>query len=96
MYRDDHYQLYREARIISKIDNSLDIVQPAIPLDPYDFMVYSDQLRSLKIKADLEKFFVPPVISESIQLECPTSGSFQRFALSVKQNPPGKKALLGE
>ena len=71
-------------------------MQPAIPLDPYDFMVYSDQLRSLKIKADLEKFFVPPVISESIQLECPTSGSFQRFALSVKQNPPGKKALLGE
>ena len=45
---------------------------------------------------DLEKFFVPPVISESIHLECPTSGSFTRFALSLKQNPPGKKVLMGE
>ena len=84
MPRDNHYQFYREAKIVSKIDNSLDIVQPMIPMDPYEFMVYNDQLRSLKVKAELEKFFVPPVIAESIQIECPTSGSFQRFALSVK------------
>ena len=66
-----------------------------ILMDPYDFMVYSGQLNSLKVKSDIEKFYVPPVIAESVQLECPTSGSFQRFALAVKQNPPGKKALLG-
>ena len=44
MHRDNHYQFYREAKIVSKIDNSLDIVQPMIPMDPYEFMVYSGQL----------------------------------------------------
>ena len=48
------------------------------------------------MKNDLEKFFVPPVIAESIQLESTTSSSFTRFALSLKYNPPGKKILLGE
>ena len=52
-------------------------------------------MQSLKLKNDLEKFYVPPVIAESIQLEGSTSGSFNRFALAVKQNPPGKKALMG-
>jgi hypothetical protein len=39
---------------------------------------------------------VPSCIATSINLECPTSGTFTRFALSVKTNPVGKKILLGQ
>ena len=42
MNRDEQYQIYKEAKITSVIDNTLDVVPPAVPMDPYDFMVYSN------------------------------------------------------
>ena len=53
MNRDESYQMFREARITSQVDNSLDIVPPVVPMDPYEFLVYSNQLKSLKLKDDL-------------------------------------------
>lgn len=94
--KNDIELLYREQKIVSVVDNSLDIVPPLVPANAYDFMGYSGQLNSESLKQDISGFYVPSCIASSINLECPTSGTFSRFALSVKSNPVGKRAMLGE
>lgn len=93
--KNDIELLYREQKIVSVVDNSLDIVPPLVPPNPYDFMGYSGQLNSEYLKSEITGFYVPSCIATSINLECPTSGTFSRFSLSVKSNPVGKKAMLG-
>jgi hypothetical protein len=81
--------------IVSRVDNSLDVVPPLVPDKVEEFMVYSGQLSSQVLKSELQSFFVPKCIATSVNVECPTSGTFARFALAVKTNPVGKKVLLG-
>lgn len=95
MRRDEESLLYRELKIVSIIDNSLDIVPPLVCLDPKDIKFYNGELRSIQLTYDLKKLYVPPVIAESIHLECTGSGSFSNYALTVKHNPNAKKILLG-
>ena len=84
--------LYREQNIVSRVDNSLDVVPSLIPEDISNFM---SSLNSKSLKQELQGFYVPSCIASSINLECPSSGTFARFALAVKTNPVGKKVLLG-
>jgi len=88
--------MYREQNIISVIDNSQDMVPPLVSWDPLDIKYYAGELSSNQLVADLQVMYVAPVIAESIHIECIGSGTFSRFALSVKHNPNGKKVLLGE
>jgi hypothetical protein len=87
--------IYREQQIVSRVDNSLDVVPPLVPEKASQFMEYSGQLTSNVIRQELSTFYVPSCIATSINLECPTSGTFARYALSIKTNPVGKKILLG-
>mmetsp|Transcript_9867 Transcript_9867/g.13456 ORF Transcript_9867/g.13456 Transcript_9867/m.13456 type:complete len:198 (-) Transcript_9867:1194-1787(-) len=66
MKYDEAFTMYRETKIISVIDNSIDIVPPVVLADPADWKYYSGELASIQLKADLCKLFVPPVIAESI------------------------------
>ena len=44
MNRDQDHLLYKEQRIVSVVDNSLDVVPPLIPPEPFDFKFYSGEL----------------------------------------------------
>ena len=87
--------MYREQHIISRVDNSLDIVPPLVPEKVFDFMEYSGQLTSQVLRTELSGFYVPSCIATAVNFECPTSGTFGRFALAVKSNPVAKKVLFG-
>jgi len=93
--RSELQNMYREQPIVSRVDNSLDIIPPLVPEHVSDFMLYSGQLSSNVISQELKGFYVPICIATSVNLECPTSGTFNRFALAVKTNPVAKKILLG-
>lgn len=95
MKHDESFTMYRKTKIISIIDNSLDIVQPLVACDPTDWKYYSGELCSNQITQDLSKLYVPPVIAESIQIESTGSGTILRFSLALKHNPNAKKLLLG-
>ena len=95
MKHDEAFTMYRETKIISVIDDSMDIVQPLIASDPADWKRYANELNSLQVTHDLMKMFVPPAVAESVQIECPGSGTIQRYYLAIKHNPNGKKFLLG-
>lgn len=45
--------------------------------------------------AEMERIFVAKCVADTIQMECPTSGTFTRYAVAVKQNPSAKRFLLG-
>ena len=96
MKHDEAFTMYRETKIISVIDDSMDIVQPLIASDPADWKRYANELNSLQVTHDLMKMFVPPAVAESVQIECPGSGTIQRYYLAIKHNPNGKKFLLGQ
>ena len=51
--KNDIELLYREQKIVSVVDNSLDIVPPLVPPNAYDFMGYSGQLNSEFLKSEL-------------------------------------------
>ena len=87
--------IYREQMIISRVDNSIDVVPPLVPDTAAMFMEYSGQLSSQVLRQELMAFYVPSCIATSINLECPTSGTFARYALAIKTNPVAKKVLLG-
>jgi len=88
--------MYREQKMVSVIDNSLDMVPPLVCWDPLDIKYYAGELSSTQLVTDLSALYVAPVIAESVQIECMGSGTFSRFALAVKHNPNGKKVLLGD
>ena len=75
MKYDEAFTMYREEKIISVIDNSMDLVQPLIASDPQDWKRYTGELNSIQVTQDLLKMFVSPVVSESVQIECPGSGT---------------------
>jgi hypothetical protein len=93
--KSDLEMIYREQHIVSRVDNSLDVVPPIIPENVYDFLYYSGQLTSNVLKQELSDFYVPSCTASTINIECPASGTFSRFQLAIKSNPVGKKALLG-
>ena len=66
MKRDQGQQIYRETKIVSVIDNSLDIVPPVVMWDPKDFKYYAGELSSNQLTQDLKTMYVPPVIAESV------------------------------
>ena len=76
MKRDVGHLMYRETKIISKIDNSIDVVPPLVHIEPRDIKFYSGELSSNQMFQDIKTMYVPPVIAESVQIECSGSGTF--------------------
>jgi len=63
--KDESFTAYREVKIVSKIDNSLDVVPPLVPSDPSDFMHYSGELTSIQMKKDIESMYVEVCLAET-------------------------------
>ena len=66
MKRDEDSLLYKEQKIVSIVDKSLEKVPPLVSWDPVDIKYYSGELASLQVQADLEAMYVAPVIAESV------------------------------
>lgn len=45
--------LYREQKIVSVVDNSLDVIPPMIPTHHLDLQYYAHQIKSREIKRDI-------------------------------------------
>jgi hypothetical protein len=52
-------------------------------------------VKSRELTAEIERIFVAKCVADTIPMECPTSGTFTRYAVAVKQNPSAKRFLLG-
>lgn len=66
MKRDEGHSMYRETKIVSIIDKSIDVVPPLIHYDPQDIKFYAGELSSIQLLQDLKKMYVPHVIAETI------------------------------
>lgn len=66
-----------------------------IPTHPLDLKYYAHQITSTDTRKEIKAFFVHKCVADTIQMQCVTSGTFKRYAVSVKQNPNAKKFLLG-
>lgn len=84
--KDENFLPYRSERIVSIIDNSIDIVPPMIPADLSEYIMKSTNekvVSSISLRKELCGFYVESCQTRAINLECPNSGPFGRFALSM-------------
>jgi SNF2 family DNA or RNA helicase len=76
----------------------LDIVPALIKLNLTDYLLKSSDEQicaSIAIREELCNFVIEPCQSSPIEFECPTSGTFNRFIMSIKHLPLAKKVLCG-
>lgn len=59
--------LYREIKITSQVDNSLDVVPPMIRVNDLDRQFYIHQMTSLYLKRECEVMYVPKCIADTVQ-----------------------------
>ena len=64
------------------------VLAPMIPEEPREFLNYS------RNKMAMVNIYYAKVLSSTIPMTCPST-SFQRFFLSVTQNPVAKRCLIG-
>ena len=84
--KDENFLPYRPERIVSIIDNSIDIVPPMIPADMSEYIMKSTDekvVSSISLRKELCGFYIESCQARAINLECPNSGPFGRFSLSM-------------
>lgn len=58
--------LYREIKIISVVDNSIDVIPPMISVNELDREYYSHKIRSRYVKRECEVIYVPKCLADTI------------------------------
>ena len=90
---------YRPERVVSIVDNTIDIVPAIVKADLSEYIMKSSNenlIAPLALRRDICGMYVEACMTRGIELECPTSGPFNRYSLSLIHNPMAKKLLIGD